>query len=150
MKRRVAMLVALALVLARAEASGQVVRMRDLAFGTILSGTTTTVSKTSASSAQWRFTGSFPLGGSGVLTLPTTLTGPGAAIPISFSTTDGQHNSVNNPVGGISFNPHNPQSIPLLFNGTRYVWLGASVSPPINQVPGNYSGTVVLTLTGML
>jgi hypothetical protein len=146
----VVVLVALALVLARAEAGAQVVAMRDLSFGTILSGTTTAVSKTSASSAQWRFTGSFPLGGSGVLTLPTTLTGPGAAIPITFSTTDGQHNSVNNPGGGTSFNPHNPQSIPVLFNGTRYVWLGASLSPPVGQIPGAYSGTVVLTVTGML
>ena len=150
MRRRVAMLVALALVLARAEAGGQVVAMRDLAFGTILSGTTTTVSKTSASSAQWRFTGLFVLGGSFVLTLPTTLTGPGTAIPISFSTTDGQRNTANNPSTGTSFNPHNSQSVAALFNGTVYVWLGASVSPPVNQIPGTYSGTVVLTVTGML
>ncbi|MEP7227587.1 MAG: DUF4402 domain-containing protein [Gemmatimonadales bacterium] len=144
------MLVALALVLARAEAGGQVVAMRNLAFGTILSGTTTAVSKTSASSAQWRFTGTFPLGGTAFLTLPTTLTGPGPAIPITFSTTDGQYNTVNNPVGGTSFNPHNSQSVPALFNGTVYVWLGASMSPPANQTPGTYGGTVVLTVTGML
>jgi hypothetical protein len=31
-----------------------------------------------------------------------------------------------------------------------YVWLGASVSPPINQKAGTYSATVVLTTTGML
>ena len=143
------MLVALALILARAEADGQVVAMRDLAFGTILSGTTTTVNKTSASSAQWRFTGTFVLGGSFVLTLPTTLTGPGAAIPISFSTSDGRRHTANNG-GGTAFNPHDPQSVSALFNGTVYVWLGASVSPPINQTPGTYSGTVVLTITGML
>jgi hypothetical protein len=124
--------------------------MRDLAFGTILSGTTMVVSKTSASSAQWQFTGSFAAGGSFVLTLPTTLAGPGTAIPISFSTTDGQRHTANNPAAGTSFNPHNSQSVPVLFIGTTYVWLGASLSPPVGQVPGAYSGTVVLTVTGML
>ncbi len=133
-----------------AEASGQVVTMRDMSFGTILSGTTTSVSKASANSAQWRFTGTFALGGSFVLTLPTTLTGPGAAIPITFSSTDGQRSTTNNPLTGSSFNPHNSQSVALLFIGTVYVWLGASVSPPLNQMAGTYSATVVLTTTGML
>ncbi len=133
-----------------AEARGQVVTMRNLAFGTILSGTTTSVSKASANSAQWRFTGTFALGGSFVLTLPTTLTGPGAAILITFSSTDGQRSTTNNPLTGSSFNPHNSQSVALLFSGTVYVWLGASVSPPLNQTAGTYSATVVLTTTGML
>ncbi len=147
---RAAMLGSLGLMLASAEANGQVVAMRNLAFGTILAGTTTAVSKTSANSAQWRFTGTFALGGSFVLTLPPALTGPGPALPISFSTTDGQRNTANNPAGGTSFNPHSSQSVPALFNGTIYVWLGASLSPPSNQVPGAYSGTVVLTVAGML
>lgn len=133
-----------------AEATGQVVRMRDLSFGTILSGTTSSVSKTSANSAQWRFTGLFALGGSFVLTLPTTLTGPGTAIALTFSTTDGQRSTTNNPSTGTSFDPHVSQSVSVLFNGTVYVWLGASVSPPINQQAGTYSATVVLTTTGML
>jgi len=133
-----------------AEANGQVVRMRDLTFGTILSGTTSSVSKTSANSAQWRFTGLFALGGNFVLTLPTTMTGPGTAIALTFSTTDGQRSTTNNPTTGTSFNPHVSQSVSVLFNGTVYVWLGASVSPPINQKAGTYTATVVLTTTGML
>ena len=133
-----------------AKANGQVVRMRDLTFGTILSGTTSSVSKTSANSAQWRFTGLFALGGNFVLTLPTTMTGPGTAIALTFSTTDGQRSTTNNPTTGTSFNPHVSQSVSVLFNGTVYVWLGASVSPPINQKAGTYTATVVLTTTGML
>ena len=133
-----------------AEANGQVVRMRDLTFGTILSGTTSSVSKTSANSAQWRFTGTFALGGNFTLTLPTTMTGPGTAIALTFSTTDGQRSTTNNPTTGTSFNPHVSQSVSVLFSGTVYVWLGASVSPPINQKAGTYTATVVLTTTGML
>jgi hypothetical protein len=143
------MLAAFACVVVPANATGQVVTIRDLAFGTILSGTTTSVSKTSANSAQWRFTGTFTIGGSFVLTLPTTLTGPGTAIPITFSAVDGQRSTTNNPMTGSSFNPHNSQSV-VLFIGTLYVWLGASVSSPLNQTAGTYSATVVLTTTGML
>jgi hypothetical protein len=150
MRARVALLAALAAAVSPARASGQVVTMRNLTFGTILSGTTSSVGKASANSAQWRFTGTFALGGSFVFTLPTNLTGPGAAIPITFSTTDGQRSTTNNPLTGTSFNPHASQSVSVLFSGSVFVWLGASVSPPINQAAGTYSATVVLTTTGML
>lgn len=151
MKRRVALLVALTVAGAGREAAGQVTTLRDLAFGIITSGTTTSVSKTSASSAQWRFTGTFPLGGTFSLTLPTVLTGPGPAIPITFGTSDGQRSTTNNPATGSSFNPHTTQTIGIItLLRTEYVWLGGSVSPPLNQTPGTYSATVVLTTTGML
>jgi hypothetical protein len=149
-KRPAAVLAALALLLVRGEAVGQVTTLRNLAFGTITSGTTTSVSKASASSAQWRFSGSFPLGGSFSFTLPTTLTGPGTAIPITFGTSDGQRSTSNNPTTGSSFDPHISQSVGITLGRTEYVWLGASVSPPSNQVPGTYSATVVITTTGML
>ena len=144
------MLAALTLLLVQAEAAGQVTTLRNLTFGIIPSGTTTTVLKTSANSAQWRITGTFLLGGTFALTLPTTLTGPGTAIPIAFSTTAGQRNTANNPNGGTSFNPHTSQPVTLVTLGTIFLWLGASVSPPPNQAPGNYGATVVLTTTGML
>jgi hypothetical protein len=149
-RSRIALLAALVTAGIPREASGQVVTMRNLSFGTILSGTTNSVGKATANSAQWRFTGTFTLGGSFVLTLPTTLTGPGTAIPITFSTTDGERNTTNNPLTGTSFNPHTSQSVAVKFKGTVYVWLGASVSPPINQTAGTYSATVVLTTTAML
>jgi hypothetical protein len=137
-------------ILLSERADAQVTTLRNLAFGTILSGTTTSVNKTSVLSAQWSFSGTFLLPGTFALTLPTTLTGPGTAIPITFSTTDGVRNTTNNPVTGTTFNPHTTQTVPIsLFGTTVYVWLGASVSPPLNQTPCNYSGTVVLTVTGM-
>jgi hypothetical protein len=149
--RGVVALLALALLTAATEAGAQVTTLRGLAFGTITSGTTTQVLKTSVSAAQWRITGVFLLGGTFTLTLPTTLTGPGAPMPITFGTTDAQRNTANNPNSGSSFNPHGSQSIPVLtLGGTIYVWLGGSVAPPLNQAPGNYDATVVLTVTGML
>ena len=151
MIHRAAALAALLVLAGGSRASAQVVTLRNLAFGTITSGTTTSVSKTSASAAQWRFTGSFPVTGSFTLTLPTTLTGPGTAIPITFAATDGQRSTTNNPATGSSFNPNATQTVGLvLFSRSEYVWLGASLSPPLNQTPGTYSATVVLTVAGML
>lgn len=151
MSRRSVVLLLLGFLLAGQPVAGQVTRLRDLTFGTITSGTTTSVSKTSASAAEWSITGSTVLGGTFQLTLPTVLNGPGATLAITFSTTDGVYRKDNaNPGGGTTFNPHNPVSIGALQSGTWYVWLGASLSPPLNQKPGSYSGTVVLTTAGIL
>ena len=149
--RRTILLLLLALATGWATASAQAASLRGLSFGTVTSGTTTTVSKTSASAAQWRITGTFLFGGTFSLTLPSGLAGPGASIPVSFRTTDGQRNTVNNPAGGSSFNPNATQSIPILtLPATIYVWLGGSISPPLNQIPGGYTAPVVLTVTGLL
>jgi hypothetical protein len=143
-------LAALALSLARSEAAGQVTTLRNLAFGTITSGTTTSVAKTSANAAQWRIHVPVSLVGF-QLTLPTSLTGPGTAIPITFSSTDGVYRvNTNNPVGGTAFNPASFQTVAAALGANVYVWLGASVNPPLNQTPGTYSATVVLTTTGLL
>jgi hypothetical protein len=139
-----------ALLVSSQQAAAQVTTLKDLAFGTVTSGTTTSVSKTSVNAAQWRISGTFLLGGTFELTLPTTLTGPGTAIPITFGASDGLRNTANNPATGTSFDPHTVQSIPVAPLGTTvYVWLGSSISPPLNQTPGTYSSTVVLTVTGM-
>ena len=153
MTRAAELLLALAVSCGATEAGAQVTTLRGLTFGTVTSGTTTSVLKTSVSAAQWRITGTFLVlvGGNFQLTLPTTLTGPGPAFPITFSTTAGQRNTANNPNAGSSFNPHAPQNINGgLSSQTIYVWLGGSVAPPLNQAPGAYSATVVLTVTGML
>jgi hypothetical protein len=132
------------------EIEAQVTTQRNFAFGTIISGATTSVLSTSASAAQWRIHLNVSLAGF-QLTLPTALTGPGTAIPLTFSATDGRYRVNNsNPAGGTTFNPQNfvtPIAGP---NSDIFVWLGGSVSPPLNQTPGSYSATVVLTASGLL
>ncbi|MFL5496681.1 MAG: hypothetical protein ACJ8DC_20055 [Gemmatimonadales bacterium] len=150
MRRRVPLLATLALLLAGTEAAGQVTTLRNLAFGTITSGTTASVGKTSGNAAQWRIHVPVTLVGF-QLTLPTSLTGPGLAIPVTFSSTDGVYRlNSNNPAGGTTFNPSGFQAVVAGLGSDVYVWLGASVSPPLNQTPGTYSATVVLTTTGLL
>src|SRR5204862_3590322 len=93
-KLRVPVLATLALLLAGTEAAGQVTTLHNLAFGTITSGTTTSVGKTTANAAQWRIHVPVALVGF-QLTLPASLTGPGSAIPVTFSGTDGVYRGNN-------------------------------------------------------
>jgi hypothetical protein len=142
----------LLLGLATAPLSAQVTANRPLAFGTVVSGTTTAVTKTSASAAQWTIHGSLQFAGGFQLTLPASLTGPGAAIPLTFSSSDGIYKlNSSSPTGGTVFNPQNFVLVtPILTSMDIYVWLGGSLTTPLNQAPGAYSGTVVLTVTGLL
>lgn len=145
------MVLTLAVVLGGRPAVAQVTTLRDLTFGTVTSGTTTSVSKTSANAAEWKIHGTTVLGGGFQLTLPNSLSGPGGTLSITFSSTDVVYRVNNsNPVGGTTFNPHNFVSLTLIPSSDVYVWLGASVSPPLNQAPGSYTGTVILTTTGIL
>jgi hypothetical protein len=150
--RRAAMLLPLIATLGTTPSVAQTTTLRNLAFGTIISGSTTTVSPTSVSAAEWRLRGLLGVGASFQLTLPTSLSGPGPSLPITFGATAGIYRVNNsNPVGGTTFNPHSPVSLPFALLVTDvYVFLGGSLNPPLNQTPGTYTGTVVLTSSGLL
>jgi hypothetical protein len=145
----------LATVLWVTSAKAQASRIQDLAFGTVITGTTTSASVTGPSAAEWRIHVSLlSTLGSFTLTLPTTLTrsGGGASMPVSFCATCGRYTVNNSNVSGATtFNPSSTVTFSLLGVGSNvYVWLGGSVSPPLNQTPGSYSGTIVLTTSGLI
>lgn len=131
----------------------QVTQRANLNLGSVISGTTTSVGPAEAGAASWRihFTLLAVLP-SFELTLPTQLdrTGGGASMPISFCNTCGLYRSNNTTPGGTTFNPNTSVGLGIISLGTNiYVWIGGSVSPPLSQMAGNYSGTVVLTLYGV-
>jgi hypothetical protein len=131
----------------------QVTKQSDLSFGTILTGRTSTVSITSGNAAEWKAHEGLSLSTSFSFTLPNALarTGGGGSIPISFcSTCAAYHTNVNNPSGSTTFNPASGTNIAISIASDIYVWLGASVNPPLNQPAGTYSATVVLTVTSLL
>jgi hypothetical protein len=134
-------------------AEAQVTKQSDLSFGTILTGRTSTVSITSGNAAEWKAHEGLSLSTSLTFTLPNALTrtGGGGSIPISFcSTCAAYHTNVNNPSGGTTFNPATGANITISIASDIYVWLGASVNPPLNQPAGTYSATVVLTVNSLL
>jgi hypothetical protein len=146
---------ALATVSVVTSAKAQASRIQDLAFGTVVTGTTTSTSVAGPSAAQWRIHVSLLSAlGSFTLTLPATLTrsGGGATMPVSFCATCGRYRINNSNVSGATtFNPSSTVTFSLLGVGSDvYVWLGGSVSPPLNQTPGSYTGTIVLTTSGLI
>ena len=131
----------------------QVTKQSDLSFGTILTGTTSTVSITSGNAAEWKAHEALSLSTSFSFTLPIALTrtGGGGSIPISFcSTCAAYHINVNNPSGSTTFNPATGTNITISIASDIYIWLVASVSPPLNQPAGTYSASAVLTVTKLL
>lgn len=135
--------------------AAQASTLQHLAFGTVVTGTTTSASVTGPGAAEWRIRVSLVSAlGSFTLTLPSSLAraGGGASLPVSFCSTCGRYR-LNNPsvAGATTFNPSTTVSFSLLGLGTDvYVWLGGSVSPPLNQPPGSYSGTIVITTSGLI
>jgi hypothetical protein len=142
-------------IVAHAGVAGQVTRERDLQFGLVLAGATTSVLPTAPEAANWRVHYTLlALASSLQLTLPGQLNrvGGGASMPISFCSSCAIWRRDNaNPIGGTTFNPASSVGLGLISLGSNiYVWLGGSVSPPPGQPGGNYSGTVVLTISGVV
>jgi hypothetical protein len=127
--------------------------LRDLQFGSVPLGIATTVQPTAASAGEWEATGGGNAFVSITFTLPGILTNiqavPGVTMPINFNGTAARwRRSVNNPVGATEFDPNvgatgrfGPPP-----NPTLYIWIGGTVSPAPTQLPGVYTGTVILQL----
>ena len=145
---------ALAVTADAGRAVAQVTTLRPLAFGTVITGTSTAVAPTDARAAVWRIRGILGVSGGVTFTLPTVLTrvGGGSTMPVTFCATCGVYR-VNGatPVGGTVFDPRlGVQGLYVVVLSDVYVWLGGSVTPPLNQPPGSYVGTMVLTVSALL
>ena len=152
--RRCLASLALAATMSPSVTRAQVVALRDLTFGTLISGTPTSVAANSATSAEWRITGILGLFGSITFTLPTHLTRAGGSetLPVSFCNTCGIIRvNTPSPAGGTTFNPNTGISgLVIVVLSSIYLWVGGTASPPLSQVPGSYSGTIVMTSSPLL
>lgn len=128
-----------------------VTTLNNLSFGTIYTGMTTNVDVTSPGAAQWKVASVLKLLNQVTFTLPSTLTrtGGGGSIAVTYCTTCAAYSTTNNPVGATAANPNATFTITLQLFNPIYIWLGASVSPPLNQPAGTYTGSVVITVTGL-
>jgi hypothetical protein len=121
---------------------------QNLDFGVLIPGVATTVSRLDAAAAGW-----FIVRGARdaetllELTLPTALTGPGGSVTLTFGPADGGHGPTSAIGASQPFDPRGPLTIILPGNGTYYVWLGGTATPVVQQVPGTYTATIVLTAT---
>lgn len=149
MLRHAVTLFVLALPVASAAAQVSVAGTRDLAFGVVAAGITTTVLPTDPiRSGQWTITATVGQQIQVKLTLPTRLNGPaGATMPVSFASGDTfiQETATSslpnyfNPGGAVVFK---------FVNGTQaIVRAGGRVTPGTSQRAGAYANAAVLTVT---
>lgn len=138
----------LALVAARpAEAQGPntftVSGLNDLSFGSIIAGSSASVSPSAPGAALFAITGPKHSQVALAFSLPSSLSGP-APLPVSFGSAvwAGQ----NSPAGAASFNPASGLTLPMPDSRTLYVWLGGSLSTVTSQATGTYSSTVTLSV----
>lgn len=138
-----------------AASQAQVTAIKGLAFtpNPLISGTTTTIAPNTADAAVFRIRGILGVGGSFTFTLPTSLlhTDNSTTMPISFSGTSAMYRFGSSIPGGTTFNPAvGVSGLYVVVLTDIYIFIGGSVSPPLNQKAGSYSGTIVFTSSALL
>lgn len=133
----------------------QVTAIKGLAFtpNPLISGTTTTIAPNTADAAVFRIRGILGVGGSFTFTLPTSLlhTDNSTTMPVSFSGTSAMYRFGSSIPGGTAFNPAvGVSGLYVVVLTDIYIFVGGSVSPPLNQKAGSYSGTIVFTSSALL
>ncbi len=122
---------------------------QDLTFGIVLPGLPATVSRLdAANSGQYGIRGASRTEVRVELTLPATLDSPGgASMPLQFGAGDGGF-SVRPAIGSSqAFDPRVPLVTDLSSSGRLFIWLGGTVLPASSQAQGNYSATIVMTVS---
>lgn len=124
-----------------------VVTITPLRFGTVLAGTTEIIPPTDSRAGQFRLDG--PRGRTVQISfsLPASLTGSGAAAPLSFTATSGLHNHQNRTAGALAFDPRQGTQFSMPNNQTVYIWIGAQFSPPRAAPAGVYSAVITLSVS---
>lgn len=123
----------------------QVQARTDLVFGVIVAGVPTQVAPFPGG-GQFRIRG---LRGAEVqlqFTLPGALAGPGGSAPLLFGPADGAHGPAPSAPGLQPFDPRLPLTFVMPSAQVYYVWIGGTVSPPIQLPAGTYTATIVLTV----
>ncbi len=123
--------------------------VRDLAFGAVIKGIPTHVLPSDAvKSGQFQVLATNGTRVRTQFTLPNRLNGPaGATMPISFGATDAVSSGNAGNSNPVVFNPNNAQNFQVVPSKPLAVFLGGTVSPPVNQAVGAYANTITLTVT---
>ena len=126
-----------------------VVPIRDLAFGPVLVGVPSYVPPSHPTrSGQFRLTAPVSSKVRLRFTLPSRLDGPaGATLPISFGNNDAIASGTAPNSVPENFNPKGASVQMIVPSPIVNVWIGGTVSPAGNQPQGNYTGTIIFTVT---
>ena len=117
-----------------------------LAFGNVLPGVNSTVGVASASAGRFDVTGQASTPVSMTFVLPTNLTDGTNLLPIGSYTGVWSNGAAPSPVG-TAFTPSAVATAATLgATSNLFVYVGATVTPAVNQPAGVYAGTVQMTV----
>lgn len=126
----------------------RVLGVRALTFGSLIAGTPSSVLRTDPARA-----GQFDLMAQNrevvlvSFSLPSAMSGPaGASLPVMFSGTDAGFSQEQTIGDQVAFDPRTTYTGTMSRQGRASIFLGGTAMPAFNQPPGNYSGTVTLTI----
>ena len=134
-----------------AQGQGVVVRpLQNLSFGVLLPGVATSVDPAQLSqSAQIELRA---IRGNLLevrFTLPTTMSGAGTTLPVTFSSTSAGAAPTSSPQSMSRFDPNYAARFTFLTTSRATFFLGGRALPRSNQPPGSYTATVVMTITNL-
>ena len=126
----------------------RVLGVRGLTFGSLIAGMPTSVLRTDpARSGQFDLSAQ---NGEVILvsfSLPAAMTGPGgSSLPLTFSGTDAGFSREQTIGDQVAFDPRSTFMGTMSRQGRASIFLGGTAMPAFNQPPGDYSGTVTLTI----
>lgn len=123
-----------------------VTKTRDLDFGEVFPGVAKTIAVADATSAVFHIFGQDDAPVQMTFVLPSTLISSGNTLVIQSWT--GRHNTTNAPSSGTDFIPSaTAVTANLGSTGNLYVFLGASVTPTVDQAAGTYTASASITVT---
>jgi spore coat protein U-like protein len=119
---------------------------QPLAFGNVFPGVNKLVDPSDLTNAgRFDVTGQASTAVTLSFTLPATLTGPGAPLPIGAYQAI-RADDASQLVNPVFFGPGASNAATLSGAGALHVWVGATVTPPTNQAAGVYTGTITMTV----
>ena len=148
--------VAITLAMATVTTAITVTATSDLAFGTVLAGVPSSVPNNNANAGIFTINGQAGAGVGIFVQLPEylSLLDGSSKLPISFSTTDASLDTTgdSDPTtmagskGWQNINPRNITGTAVIGAGGTNLYLGGKVTPKINQISGDYSGDIIVTV----
>ena len=119
----------------------------DLQFGDVWTGSIKTIQPTGSGAAHWFVEADQNTSITLALSVPSNLVSGGNTLPLSFASDAASWDYDSSSSGSTRFDPALNADITVSSSGQVYVWLGGSISPPLGQAAGDYSGTLTLIVT---
>ena len=124
-------------------------KYNDISFGDVFIGYSENVEHTDVRAAKFYFyhTKFFRSDILISFNLPSTLTNGIDNFPISFNSNHAAWSYRDRTTGRTNFNPNSPFELRgIFFYLPNYIWLGGSIKSHSGLSPGNYNGTITLTI----